>query len=282
VLGHEFLSAGGGKGANQAVAAARQGAKVCMLGCVGADHYGRELLALVRAGGVDVRHILRVPGPTGVAAIVVGDQGQNQIAVAPGANWLVNRDMVSRADPLFHRADLVVAQLEVPTEAVMAAAQRAREMKVPFLLNAAPAEADLGELLSLVTLLVVNETELAIVLGRPVREGEEAGAARELLERGPEAVVVTLGARGALLAGRRGLLERIPAFSVKAVDTTAAGDAFVGAMAARYRGLETLPEAALHACAAGALACTRPGAQPSLPTVGEVEAFLSSNPPVCG
>jgi len=275
VLGRRFFSAGGGKGANQAVAAARLGARVSMVGCVGSDLYGRELLRLVRADGVDVRHVERVPGASGVAVIVVAEGGQNQIAVAPGANWMVTPEMVSGAALAIRRADLLVAQLEVPLEAVVAAARLAREAGVPFLLNAAPARADLGPLLEMVTLLVVNETELAVVSGRPVREGEEAAAAEAMLDRGPEAVLVTLGERGALVADRRGV-HMAPAFRVKAVDTTAAGDAFVGALAAAFRGLERLRETVVYACAAGALACTRAGAQPSLPSSDEVRRFLEN------
>lgn len=275
VLGGEFMSAAGGKGANQAVAAARLGARASLLGCVGSDPYGQQLLRLARSSGVNVRRIQRVSGSTGVALIVVGGQGQNQIAVSPGANWCVTSQTVSAADYLIRRADVVVAQMEVPLEAIRATALRARAARVPFLLNAAPARSDLEGLLPLVTVLVVNETELAVVSGRTVvEEGREAVVAEGLLGQGPEAVVVTLGARGCLLVDRFGA-RRIPAFPVEAVDTTAAGDAFVGALAARYRGLEKLEEAARYASAAGAVACTRPGAQPSLPCEEEVDRLLS-------
>jgi ribokinase len=273
VLGKEFLAVGGGKGANQAVAAARLGAQVSLVGCVGTDDYGRRLLSSARASGVSVRHVQRVSGPSGVAVIVVGDQGQNQIAVAPGANWQVTGETVTAARDLIGRAHALVAQLEVPTEAILAAALRAKVSGVPFILNAAPARTDIDQLLALTTVLVVNETELSLLAGQTVLEGREGDVAYRLLDRGPAAVLVTLGERGSVLVDRRNV-RRVPAFPVQAVDATAAGDAFVGALAARFRGLDSLEEAARFASAAGAITCTRPGAQPSLPCTEEVESLL--------
>ena len=274
VMGQHFLTASGGKGANQAVAAARLGAKVAMLGCVGLDDHGRRLLQSAREAGVNVRRVRRLTTPSGVALIVVERRGQNIIAVASGANGCVTPDSVSADADLIARSDLLVAQLETPLEAISTAAAIARGAGVPFLLNAAPARADLGGLLSRVTLLVVNETELAVLAGVPVPNGQEGAVATRLLSRGPEAVVVTLGARGSLLVDSRGV-RSIPSFPVEAVDATAAGDAFVGALASHYRGMESLEEAARYASAAGACACTRPGAQPSLPGPEEVARMLA-------
>jgi ribokinase len=274
VLGGTFRTAGGGKGANQAVAAARAGARVSLVGCVGRDAYGRQLRALLRGDGVDIRRLRQVAEQSGVAMIVVETGGQNVIAVASGANSAVSPDHVAAAQSIMTRADVIVAQLEVPLESVVAGAVAARQAGVPFILNAAPARADLGHLLEQVSVLVVNETELGILAGQASGVTEEA-AAQTLLERGPDAVVVTLGARGVLVFDEHGT-ERISAFPVEAVDTTAAGDAFVGALAARFHGPDTLRKAARYASAAGALACTRRGAQPSLPWAHEIDRLLAS------
>ncbi|HEX9014637.1 MAG TPA: ribokinase, partial [Chloroflexota bacterium] len=198
VLGGRFSTAPGGKGANQAVAAARLGARVSIIGAVGADDYGRQLLGGAESDGVDVSHVRDVNEPSGVALIVVDAGGQNLIAVAPGANGEVVPSMVESADRAIRESDVLVAQLETPRDAIVTAAGIARHAGVPFVLNAAPARPDIGELLSLVTVLVVNESELAIILGHVVPEGQEGAAARQLLELGPSAVIVTLGARGSV------------------------------------------------------------------------------------
>jgi ribokinase len=258
--------------------------------CIGQDLNGRQMRAALRAEHVGLRGVRRVAEPTGVAVILVERGGQNLIAVASGANASLRAVDVQRAEPRLRRAKAVVAQLEVPLDAVAAAASLARRSQAVFVLNAAPARPDLEEVLRLVDVLVVNETELAILSGS--RAGladagaaaqellaprDELAAAQQLLARGPRAVVVTLGARGAVVASPEGIAE-VPPFAVEAVDTTAAGDAFVGALAVRLRGLETLPQAARYASAAAALACTRPGAQPSLPTAAEVERLLAPSP----
>jgi ribokinase len=270
VLGGTFRTAAGGKGANQAVAAARVGARVSMLGCVGQDRYGRELLASLRADHVDVRRVRRASEPTGVALIVVERGGENLIVVAPGANKCLSPASIVAAQPLFARANVVVAQLEIPLETVVAAAHTAQQAGATFMLNAAPARTDLDAVLPHVGVLIVNETELASIVG----SGDEVTAARTVLDRGPGSVVITLGARGAVVVDHQSA-TRIAAFAVDAVDTTAAGDAFVGALAARFHGLESLVEAACYGSAAAALACTRPGAQSSLPSASEVERLLA-------
>jgi ribokinase len=274
VLGGTFQTAGGGKGANQAVAAARVGGRVGLIGCLGHDAYGRQLRALLRRDAIDLRAVRQVFEPTGVAVVVVESGGQNLIAVVPGANDCVSPADVAAAQPAIARADVVVAQLEVPLEAVTAAAAVARQAGVPFILNAAPARAGLEKLLEDVDVLVVNETELGVVSDRPIEPGAEGEAARALIDRGPRTVVVTLGAHGAVVVDRHAACH-IPAFDVAAVDATAAGDAFVGALAARFRGPDTLLAAARYASAAGALACTRRGAQPSLPWAEEIDALNS-------
>jgi ribokinase len=251
------------------------GARVDLIGCIGDDAHGRDLRKALRADGVGLRGVRRVAEPTGVAVILVERGGQNVIAVASGANACLTPLDVQRAEARIARADTVIAQLEVPLETVAAAATTARRAGRMFVLNAAPARGDLDDLLPLVDVLIVNETELAILGGGDtVGPADEAGAARELLGRGPRAAVVTLGPRRAVLVDSHGT-RVVPAFAVQAVDATAAGDAFVGALAARLGGLDTLDEAARYASAAGALTCTRAGAQPSLPTGSEVDRLVA-------
>lgn len=202
--------------------------------------------------------------------ILVERSGQNVIAVASGANMCLTSADVQRAQARLARADCVVAQLEVPLESVLTAARSARGAGALFVLNAAPARTDLEDLLGLVDVLVLNESELATLTRQAIPGGEEAAAAREVLAHGPRAVVVTLGARGAVVV-TPDVSMVVPAVMVQVVDTTGAGDAFVAALAARLDGLDSLPQAARYACAAAALACTRPGAQPSMPTAAEVD-----------
>jgi ribokinase len=211
-----------------------------------------------------------------VALIVVETGGENLITVAPGANACLSAADVDAARHRLARADVVVAQLEVPLETVAAAGSAARRSGVPFVLNAAPAQVLPADLLGEVDVLILNESELGALAGQTVPEGDEVDAARRLLETGPAAVVVTLGGRGVLVVDSHGVTS-VPALRVVAVDTTAAGDAFVGALAARYRGPDSLVATCRFAAAAGALACTRPAAQPSLPKLAEVERLLASS-----
>ncbi len=272
VFGRAYVTYPGGKGANQAVAVARLGGRVEMVGRVGEDAFGESLRASLAQEGVGVRWVGKVPGPSGVAFILVDSSGQNQIAVAPGANaGLRPEDLPEEA---FEGVRLLLLQLEIPLETVERAAALARARGIAVLLNAAPALSLPEGLWQDTDLLLVNETEAAALLGiSPPSHPEEAlAAARALAGRGP-GVVLTLGSMGAVWSwgGREGYQ---PAFPVQAVDTTAAGDAFAGALAlalAEGRGFE---EAMRFASAAGALAATRPGAQPSLPYRPEVEGLL--------
>ncbi len=276
VVGEGFGIVPGGKGANQAVAAARLGAQVTFVARVGDDDFGRRNLENYRHEGIDTRYIAVDPRePSGVALIVVEASGENRIVVVPGANGRLSPSDVERAAPAFSHTRVLLVQLEVPLEAVETALQMAKDRGVLTILNPAPARALPREILSLVDFLTPNETELEILVGERVSGPEDASAAGErLLEGGPGTVIVTMGERGALIISREGKRE-VPSFPVRAVDTTAAGDAFNGALAlALARGME-LGEAVRYACAAGALAVTKPGAQPSLPTAAEVEALLS-------
>lgn len=273
IIGSEFSTFPGGKGANQAVAAARLGAPVTMIGKVGADAFGAELLQTAVRDGLDVQWIGRDPGAaTGVALITVSESGQNTIVVASGANARLTPADLDAAKAAFGEAAVVLLQLESPLDVVQHAVELARAQGVPVILNPAPAQPLPDELLRMVDTLMPNQTELLQISGQPDLES----AVQVLLDLGVRQLIVTLGEEGALLAAGQ-TREKLPAFKVTAVDTVAAGDAFVGAYAtARAEGKNT-SEAARFASAAAAISVTRVGAQPSLPTREEVEQFLKEN-----
>lgn len=275
IIGGEFRTAPGGKGANQAVAAARLGARVAMVGRVGEDDFADQLLGGLDADHVNHQGVARDSGsPTGVALIVVDDGGQNSIVVAPGANMRVSPGDVDAAEQTIAAADVLLLQLEIPLDAVQHAAEVAHDHGVTVVLNPAPARDLPAGLLSRVDVLIPNESETGLLTGLPVGSGAELrDAAGALLEQGVSTAILTLGARGALLATGSGL-ESIPAFRVQAVDTTAAGDAFAGGFAVALAEGKPLAEAVRWGNAAGALATTRLGAQPSLPRRGELEELL--------
>jgi ribokinase len=266
VLGTHFSTVPGGKGANQAIAAARAGGACAFLGAVGDDAFGAELRSTLAAAGVDVSALRTVPGPSGVALIAVDERAENTIVVVPGANGTVTA--LSEVDRrAIEGADVLLCQLETPLDAVLSAAGHARGAGVRVLLNAAPARVLPSELLALVDLLVVNEHEAAIVAGSPEVEA--------LLALVPQ-VVLTLGAAGAVYASRTGEPIRVAAPKVDAVDTTAAGDAFTGAFAVAWGEGRPEGEALRWACAAGAVCATRPGASSALPTRAEIHALFEA------
>jgi ribokinase len=268
VLGADHLRAFGGKGANQAVAAARLGRSVAMIGRVGDDDDGRRLLASLTDAGVDVAHVLRSPGvPTGIALITVDRTGENTIAVSPGANARVSEQDVAAAADVLRAAAVTLVQLEVPLGAVAAAVGSAGGRVV---LNPAPAVPLPNDLLAGVDVLVPNRGELGQLAGvdEPRTVAEAVAAVRRL--PGELAVVVTLGAEGALVVDGD-VVEHVHAIDVRAVDATGAGDAFCGGLAdALCRGLG-LVDATRWAAKVAALATTRWGAQPALPSRAEVE-----------
>jgi len=266
IIGGDFHTVPGGKGANQAVAAARLGAQVSMVGRVGRDAFANPLLENLAAAGVDHTFVTQDPGgATGVALIVVDGAGQNSIVVASGANMRLLPADVDAAEAAIAAADALLLQLESPLETVTRAAEMARTHRVTVILNPAPARPLPAALLSLVDVLIPNESETSLLTGMPVGDQVEAEtAAAALRESGVGTVILTLGDRGALLA-REGETERFPAFDVTPVDTTAAGDAFVGGFAVALAEGQSLAEAVRWGNAAGALATTKLGAQPSLP-----------------
>lgn len=274
VLGSDLFRAAGGKGANQAVAAARLGAEVRFVGAVGGDEFGRQALAGLRAEGIDT-DLVRVLGgvPSGVALITVDAAGRNAIAVAPGANSSVSAQDARSAVAALPEGSVLLAQLEVPIEVVREGLHAARAGRHRTVLNPAPVPPGglPPELLALVDVLTPNEHEAAALVGRDAAPEE---LARELLERGTGAVVITLGEQGALVATREEQ-ERLPVHRVDAIDTTAAGDAFSGGLVAALAEGRTLPDAARFASAVAALSVTKRGAQPSMPSRAEVERLLS-------
>jgi ribokinase len=276
VTGGTFVMAPGGKGANQAVAAARLGAEVSFVARVGQDLFGDQAVEGYRKEGILNDLIVRDPqNHTGVALILVDQRGENLISVASGANHHLRPQDVQQAAERIKAADVLLLQLEIPMETVQFAALLAAEAGVKVILDPAPApDAPLEDrLLRSVTCLTPNESEAERLTGIPVRDEDSARAAAEkLLQTGARQVIVTLGAKGALLAGGEQTLM-IPGYRVEALDSTAAGDAFNGGLgAALARGL-SWEEAVREANLVGALSVTRLGAQPSLPTADEVRRF---------
>jgi ribokinase len=270
VTGREFRTAPGGKGANQAVAAARAGAAAAMIGAVGNDAFGLRLRSALEASGVATGLLRTAEGPSGTAHIVVDDEGGNSIVVVPGANAGVT-SLAPRDEEAIRGARLLLLQLEIPVEAVLAGARVARAHGVRTVLTPAPVRPLPPELLDCVDLLLPNEHEAAALAG--VTDPREAALA--LLERVPE-VVVTLGEAGSLWAARGSGPVTVPAPKVRAVDTTGAGDTFAGALAVALAEKRPMPEALRWAAAAASLSVQRPGASASMPYRSEIEARYTS------
>ncbi|MFJ7771580.1 ribokinase [Streptomyces sp. NPDC097107] len=271
VLGTDLAVHPGGKGANQAVAAARLGARTALLARVGDDDYGRLLLDSQRAAGVDTVGVLVGGAPTGVALITVDPSGDNSIVVSPGANGRLAPGDVRAAASLFHASRVVSTQLEIPLETVVEVV-RCLAPDSRFVLNPSPPRPLPREVLAACDPLIVNEHEAKVILGDACVSERPEDWARILLAKGPRSVVVTLGAEGALVASGTGV-SRVPSVRVDAVDTTGAGDAFTAALAWRLGTGESLAEAAAYAARVGAAAVTRAGAQASYPTAAEAEAL---------
>ena len=277
ILGGQFSMAAGGKGANQAVAAARAGGQVTFLARVGRDMFGRQAIEGFRRDGIDVQHVIEdEEAPSGVALIFVAANGENSIGVASGANLRLSPADVERVAEMIAGADVLVMQLETPLETVRAAAKMAAAQHVPVVLNPAPAQPLDDQLLRLVTVLTPNESEAELLTGLRVADEATASlAAEQLRAKGVGQVIVTLGARGALVSAAE-FTGHVPAFAVKPVDTTAAGDVFNGALAVAMSEGKSLEQSVRFASAAAALSVTRLGAQPSAPRRAEIESMLVS------
>jgi ribokinase len=274
LIGHSFATVSGGKGANQAVAAARLGAQVAMIGCVGNDDYGVRLRDALLAEHIDCEAVSVVEDSSGVALIVVDDNSQNAIVIVAGANGAMMPAVIDRFDAVLQAADVVICQLEIPDVTVGHALKRARELGKTVILNPAPASRPLpADWFAAIDYLIPNESEAAALSGLVVDSLQSAEtAATRLIAMGAGKVIVTLGAQGSLFANGKGF-EHFPAPTVKAVDTTAAGDTFVGGFAAALADGKSEAEAIRYGQIAAALSVTRAGAQPSIPTISEVQAF---------
>jgi ribokinase len=279
LAGRSFLANPGGKGANQAVACARQGVRVAMFGRVGDDFFGAQLRAALAAEGVAAQGVAVVPGQgSGIAMILVDDQAQNRIATVAGANALVDEGDAQALRPRLREAAMLLLQLEVPMPAVLSAAAAAREAGCAVLLNPAPAQTLPDALWPLIDILVVNETEACMLAEVPAVTRDNAAAiADRLRRRGPRTVIVTLGEQGVVCVGDAGT-QRVDAVPVRPVDTTAAGDTFIGALAALLTEGRDMAEALRHAVRAAAICVTRAGAQAAMPSRAEVERFAVSAP----
>jgi ribokinase len=270
VLGDDVVWAPGGKGANQAVGCARLGLRVALVGAVGRDASGEALAATLASEGVDLSHLARVDAPTGLAVVLVDRAGESTIVVSPGANAALSTDAIDAASPLLEAAGVVLCQLEVPVETVQRAADRAGGIVV---LNPAPAQPLPAELLERVDVLVPNRHELAHLVGAPVPTTAEEVAATARQLRGPQVVVVTLGADGALVV-EQGRTTHVAAVPVTPVDTTAAGDSFCAALAAGLLAGQPVVAAVTDAVRVAAVTTLRRGALHALPRRDEVEPAL--------
>jgi len=275
ILGEDFIMTPGGKGANQAVAAAKLGADVYFIAKLGDDVFAEQSLNNFKKEGVNTKYVMQTEeAPSGVALITVDDAGNNVIVVAPGANQMLSPDDVKKAESDITSSGALVAQLEVPLETVEFAAKLANNCGVLFILDPAPAQKLRPELLKMVDVLTPNETEAQILTGIEVTNEDSARtAAKKLLECGVKSVILTMGAKGFLLANDD-RMESVPAVKVDAVDATAAGDAFTGSLAVGLAQGKTLPDAALFANYVAALSVTKLGAQSSMPTKEDVERFV--------
>jgi ribokinase len=278
LTGHAFHLSYGGKGANQAVMAAQLGARVTLLSRLGRDVFAEGVRRHYETVGIDTTHIL-ADGEhfSGVASIVVDDEARNCIIVVPGANLGLSPQDVREAAPAIQSAQVLLCQLEVPLETTLEAFRVAKASGIRTILNPAPAVPLPAEALQLTDVCVPNETEIELLTKQPATTIERAAiAARALRERGPQVVIVTLGARGVLVVDDQ-TTEHVPALAVNAVDPTGAGDAFIGSLAVSLAEGDTLSCAARRANTVAALSVTRLGAQTSFPTRAEVEAFIAQS-----
>jgi ribokinase len=277
VTGGTFLQNFGGKGANQAVGAARAGGKVTFVTCLGEDLYAGELLRNFRNDGMDTRFVFNDPSAaTGSALIMLDKDGNNYLSVASGANYKLSPEHIDCALAAITGADMIVMQMEIPFETIAHVFALARQHHKKVMFNLAPARPFDQSVLQNTYAFVVNEVEAAMVTGSKVETDDEIRtAAAKLLDQGPQVAIITLGAKGSFIASAD-YRQFIPAFNVKAIDTTAAGDVYCGSLAVALVEGMSLPEAVRFAGAASAIAVTRLGAQPSAPWRDEIDKFIKT------
>lgn len=273
----EYITSYGGKGANQAIAAARIGGNAAFLTSLGDDQHGQTLLKTFSGEGLDVSHAkLRQGVPCGTAMIMVEDSGNNYLAITPGANGKITVDEINQAENLIRDSAIVMMQNEIPAPAIIRVLELARKHQTTVMLNYAPASNRAVPVTDAIGILAVNEIEAELLCEVKVDSKDSAAkAAKALRAMGPATVVVTLGDQGSYISSA-GVESHFPIFPVKAVDATAAGDTYCGALAVALVEGKPLPEAAMFAAAAAALCVSRMGAQPSIPRRAEVDAFLKS------
>jgi ribokinase len=274
VPGTGFATAAGGKGANQALAARRAGASVRMVGAVGRDEFADPALDLLDKAGTDLSAVARVDGPTGTALILVGGDGENMIAVVPGANGTLSPGQAAEAVSSSQPGDILMLQLEVPAASVKAALEAAKAQGVRTVLNTAPLIAEAAELAKLADIVIANETEFELLVGREALTSEEREEMLLQMHKDTgQILIITLGAEG-VVAAEGSSLHRTKGLKIEPVDTVGAGDTFCGYLAASLDAGLALGEALRRAAVAGSLACLKAGAQPSIPDAGEVAAAL--------
>ncbi|WP_462424727.1 ribokinase [Fusobacterium ulcerans] len=272
LFGKEFFQVPGGKGANQAVAIGKLGTQVTMLGKIGNDSFGKDLISSMNNSGVDTKYIKTSASSTGIAKIIVEENGQNRILVVSGANMDVDRAYIDRHMDIINEADILVTQLEIPMDTVEYALKKAKEAGKTTILNPAPAAPLNDEIIRNSDIIIPNESELGIITGMPTNTLEEIeAAAHKLLNMGVKELIVTLGSQGSLHLNKKGSVMHT-AYKVKAVDTTAAGDSFIGGLVRNIQA-DNLDEAIEFATKVSAITVTRKGAQISIPTIEEVENF---------
>ena len=278
VGGGVFAKVNGGKGANQAVAAARAGGNVTFISCLGNDDFAPAMLNNFKTDNIDTKYIfVEKDVATGIALILVDDKGENCISVAPGANHRLSAEHIKKAETAINESEIILLQLEIPVESVLFAIELAHKHKKKVLLNPAPARQIDDKHLAMIHSLVLNETEAEFLTGLPVEtDSQIREASKALLEKGPQNIVITVGAKGAYVKNSE-RDEFLPAFKVEAVDTTAAGDVYCGNLAVALVEGRSIFEAVRFASAASAISVTRLGAQPSAPKLTETIEFLKTH-----
>ena len=278
VTGAKFMQVYGGKGANQAVAAARAGGNVSFVSCVGEDAYTPQMVQNYKKDGIDTRFVFKEKGvASGHALIMIDDSGENIISVASEANNLLLPGKIDEALPVFDEAAMIVMQFETPEETIKYVIDIANNKRIPVMWNMAPAKTFDFSYVPKINILVLNEVEAGFLAEMPVEtEADAEKAAQKLVDRGVEKVIITLGSKGAFVVTKTEKVS-VPAFKVEAVDTTAAGDTFCGAFAVALVEGKPLKEALQFASAAAAISVTRMGAQPSAPTRKEIDTFLKEH-----